>query len=199
MTILTILLLLLLILFILIVLIMIVPFYVVLKLDIKGFKLSGYFKLEWIKIRLLQRKIDPDKKEQITDAKEKKENKKIENIPQIISLAYQSSPYLIRIFNAFLKSTVIKKLSLKLNIGLDDPYGTAMTFGYLSAVRALINLIPNVVFSVEPDFEKEYLAAQIDFKFKIRLLEIIVESLRALTKKPVRSLLNELRKTNKYT
>lgn len=183
--------------------IMLIPFQIELMLDINGFKISGNFKINWIGIKLIQKEIEPSKNTNKVDREhdiedkgnnQDKSDKNNKDILRIITLIYESFPYLMRIFQAFLKSIIVEKFSLKLNIGLGDPYDTAMVFGYLSAARALINLIPKTIFSVEPDFNNECLYAQIDFKFKIRLLKITVESLRALAKKPVRALLNEFRK-----
>lgn len=176
-----------------------IPFNIILNLNINGLNASGYFKLTWIRIRLFQKKF-PDKEDQ--KKKEKKEPKEegkkqkfdIERILRIISLLYESSPYLIRIFNAFLKSTNINKLNFKLILGLGSPYDTAVTSGYLYATMPLINLIPNVCFYYEPYFQKEKFEAEIYLQIKIRLLWIVIESLRAIIKKPVRSLINELRK-----
>ncbi|WP_414468511.1 DUF2953 domain-containing protein [Methanobacterium sp. ACI-7] len=172
-------------------------------LDINGFKITGNFKIKWIGIKLIQKEIEPSKNTNKVDREhdiedkgnnQDKSDKNNKDILRIITLIYESSPYLIRIFQAFLNSIIVEKFLLKLNIGLGDPYDTAMVFGYLSAARALINLIPKIIFSIEPDFNRECISAQIDFKFKIRLLKITVESLRALTKKPVRALLNSFRK-----
>ncbi|WP_431061652.1 DUF2953 domain-containing protein [Methanobacterium sp.] len=183
--------------------IMLIPFQIEFMLDINGFKITGNFKIKWIGIKLIQKEIEPSKNTNKVDREhdiedkgnnQDKSDKNNKDILRIITLIYESSPYLIRIFQAFLNSIIVEKFLLKLNIGLGDPYDTAMVFGYLSAARALINLIPKIIFSIEPDFNRECISAQIDFKFKIRLLKITVESLRALTKKPVRALLNSFRK-----
>jgi hypothetical protein len=178
----------------------VIPFNLLLNLNVSGLKIDGYFKLTWMKIRLVQKKF-PEKKEKEkkkTEKKEKEEDKErkfdVKKLPKIISLLYESSPYLLRIFNAFLKSTTFKKLSLKLTLGLGSPYDTAIISGYLSALMPLLNLIPNSCFSLEPDLLNERFEVTITLKISIKLLWIVIELLRAIIKKPVRSLLNELRK-----
>jgi hypothetical protein len=100
----------------------------------------------------------------------------------------------MRVLSAFLKSTTFEKFSLELKLGLGSPYDTAIVFGYLYALMPLLNLIPKACFFFEPDLLKERIGATINLKIKIRLLWIIIALLRAVIKKPVRSLLNELRK-----
>jgi len=77
----------------------------------------GYFKLTWMKIRLFQKefpdKEDKEKKKKKEAKKEEKEQKfNINRLPKIITLLCQSSPYLMRVFNAFLKSITFKRFIL---------------------------------------------------------------------------------------
>lgn len=175
-----------------------IPFNIFLNLNLDGLNARGYFKLTWIRIRLFQKKFPDEDQKKEEKKKPKEEGKKqefdIERILRIISLLYDSSPYLIRIFNAFLKSTNIDKLYLKLILGLGSPYDTAVTSGYLYAAMPLINLIPKVCFLYEPYFQKEKFEAEIDIQIRIRLLWTVIESLRAIIKKPVRKLIGEMRK-----
>jgi len=168
----------------------VIPFDILLNLNVDGLKISGYFKLTWIRIRLLQSKF-PDKKE----VKREEDNKQFDfkKLPRIISLLYQSSPYILRIFNALLKSSRFERFNMNLKLGLGSPYNTALISGYLFALIPLLNLIPEIYLSFEPDFHKEKLNATMNLKIKIRLLRIVIELLKALTKKPVRSLIKELR------
>ncbi len=178
--------------------VLVVPFNISLKLKTEGLKATGCFKLTWIKIKLIQKDF-PDKKDEDKEKKEKKEEEKenkfdINRLPKIISLLYESSPYFIRIFNAFLKSTKIEKFSLNLIIGTGSPYDTAKLSGYLYSIIPIMNLIPNTNFFFEPDFINGRFEAIINLKIRIRLFWIVIESLRVVIKKPVRSLINELRK-----
>lgn len=176
---------------------MVIPFNIFLNLNVNGLKINGYFKLTWIKIKLFRREF-PDKeiKEKKKEIKEEGKEQKFDigRLPRIISLLYESSPHLIRIFNAFLKSTNFQKFSFKLVLGLGSPYDTALISGYLYALMPLLNLIPKLCFIFEPNFQKEGIEANINLKIRIRLLWIVIESLMAIIKKPVISLLNELRK-----
>ena len=171
-----------------------VPFHIYLNVYNTGFKIKGTFRLTWMKLKLIQREIPPEKQSQ------KKENKKetefeISSIPKILSLLIESWPYLERVFNSFLKSTSFEIFSLNLTLGLGDPADTAMVSGYFWAASSLLNIIPKAYISLEPDFLNEKLEVDATLKMKIRLFWIVVEIIRAFTKKPVRALLKELRET----
>lgn len=174
-----------------------VPFHIILNLCNDGFKIHGNFKLTWMKIKLIQRKIPPEEKEEKKEKKEKRKDKAkfdVKRIPKLISLFIESWPYFGRILNAFLKSTSFEKFSLDLVIGLGDPADTAIINGYLRALISLANIIPNAYFSVEPDFQRERIDGHLVMDIKIRLFWIVIEFIRAYTKKPVRMLIGELRK-----
>jgi hypothetical protein len=173
--------------------ILVVPFNIHLNLTNTGFNVKGNFKLTWIKIKLIQREVTQNKETQKEESKKKNEFN-IKNIFKIISLSIESWPYLKRVLSAILKSTSIQKFSLNLNVGLGDAVDTARITGYLWALASLINVKPNVYLSIQPDFQKEHLDAKLILNIRIRLLMIIIELVRAFTKKPVRKLFNELRK-----
>lgn len=176
--------------------ILVIPFQVSMELYREGRINQGYLKIKWIGIRIINRKID------IGPSKKKKEKKKDDNkskfdfkrIPKIITLLEESLPYLINIFKAFLKSINVKRISIDSIIGFNDFVDTVKISGYLWAIAPMINLLPNTYFSVEPDFHKERIDGSFLFKLKIRLLPVATAFLKALTKKPFRSLLGELRK-----
>jgi hypothetical protein len=174
--------------------ILVVPFQISMRLYRMGSVNEGHFKLSWLKIRLIQRKIPSEKKEK--KPKEKKEQKRVDfkRIPKIISLSIESLPYFFNIFEAFLKSISVKNISIDSIIGVGSPADTAIISGYLWGLASLINIIPNACLTVEPDFNKERIDGSFVIELKLILLWIAIEGLKALTKKPVRSLLGELRK-----
>ncbi|OEC87043.1 MULTISPECIES: DUF2953 domain-containing protein [Methanobacterium] len=174
--------------------ILVVPFHIYLNIYNTGFKITGTFRLTWMKIKLIQREI-PSEKQAPKKENEKETKFEISRIPKILSLLVESWPYLERVFNSFLKSTSFEIFSLNLILGLGDPADTATVSGYFWAASSLLNLIPNAYISLEPDFLNEKIEADATLKIKIRLFWIVVELIRAFTKKPVRALLKELRET----
>ena len=182
--------------------ILVVPFHIYLNIYNTGFKIKGTFRLSWLKLKLIQREIPPEKQAQKKENEDgNKEPKKedgtkfeINRIPKILSLLVESLPHLERVFNSFLKSTSFEIFSLNLTLGLGDPADTAMVSGYFWAASSLLNMIPNAHISLEPDFLNKRIEVDATLKIKIRLFWIIVELIRAFTKKPVRTLFNELRK-----
>ena len=173
--------------------ILVVPFQISVQLYKLGSLIEGNFKISWLKIKLIQRKIPPEKKEK--KPKPKKEKRiDFNRIPNIIQYFIDSLPYIFNIFEAFLKSISVKKISINSQIGFPNPSDTAIISGYLWGLASIINIIPNTSLTVEPDFDKERLDGEFLVEMKMRLLWIAIEGLKALTKKPVRSLISELRK-----
>ncbi len=171
-----------------------VPFHIFLNLYNEGFKVQGNFKLTWMRIKLIQWDVPPEEESKKTEKKTENKTKfDINRILRIISLLIDSWPYFQRVLNAFLRSTSIDKISLDLAFGLGDYVDTAMVNGYLWSVVPLVNIIPNTYFSIEPDFLKARLDCYLEMDVKIRLLWIVIELIRAYTKKPVRMLIGELR------
>ena len=173
--------------------ILVVPFHIYLNVYNTGFKIKGTFRLTWIKLKLIQRKIPSEKQ-----AEEKEKEKEIESkfdinrIPKIISLLIESWPYIERAFNGFLKSTSFEIFYLNLTLGFGDPADTAMFSGYFWAVSSLLNVMPHVYISLKPDLLNERMEVDVTLKAKIRLFWIVIELIRAFTKKPVRKLFKEL-------
>ena len=177
--------------------IMLIPFYITLNLDNKGLDYNGYFKVNWLRIRILQREI-PEKEEKKEVAEKKVEEKakaewNLNRIIKIFNLFLESMPYLENIFFAFIRSITIERLKMDLTLGLDSPVDTAQMAGFFWSILPTVNLIPKVSIHMRPVFMKSTFEGNLEFELKIRLFWIAVEGLKAITKKPVRSLINEVR------
>jgi hypothetical protein len=176
--------------------IMLIPFHITLNLDNKGLDYNVYFKVTWLRIRILQREI-PAKEEEKEEKKEVEKKAKAEwtlnRIIKIFNLFLESMPYFENIFYAFLRSITIEKLKLNLALGMDSPVDTAQMAGFFWSLLPTVNLIPKVSIHMNPVFMKSTFEGNLEFKVKIRLFWIAVEGLKAITKKPVRSLINEFR------
>lgn len=94
--------------------------------------------------------------------------------------------------------TVIHHLSLRnmdcqLEIGLPDPVDTAMMCGVLCPLSSIIQpFLPNATFVVIPVFVEEIFNLSVRGSLSLRIVSILVPSMRILTKKEFR----ELRKTS---
>ena len=176
--------------------IMLIPFHITLNLDNKGLDYNVYFKVTWLRIRILQREI-PAKEEEKEEKKEVEKKAKAEwtlnRIIKIFNLFLESMPYFENIFYAFLRSITIEKLKLNLALGMDSPVDTAQMAGFFWSLLPTVNLIPKVSIHMNPVFMKSTFEGNLEFEVKIRLFWIAVEGLKAITKKPVRSLINEFR------
>jgi len=176
----------------------VVPFHISVELFRQGNVNQGYLRVKWLKIKIIDRElIRPPKKE--TKPKRKFDVNKFINtlqdtLPKIIPNFIKSLPYFMNIFWVFLQSITIEIISFNFIIGLGDSADTAMVGGFLYSVAAIVNVFPNIYFSVEPDLQNERLEGSLEVKLKLRLLKIAAATLKALIKRPVISLLWELRK-----
>jgi hypothetical protein len=175
---------------------MLIPFHISLNLDTKGLDYKGYFKVTWLRIRILKREI-PIKEEEKEEKKEVEKKAKAEwtinRIIKIFNLFLEALPYFENIFYAFLRSITVEKLKMELALGMDSPVDTAQMAGFFWSLLPTVNLIPRVSIHMRPVFMKSTFEGNLEFELKIRLFWIVFESLKAITKKPVRSLINEVR------
>ncbi|MGZ7044646.1 MAG: DUF2953 domain-containing protein, partial [Methanobacterium sp.] len=65
--------------------------------------------------------------------------------------------------------------------------------GYLWSFTYPISALTSIETSVTPDFNNRVLDGDLELDVKLKLLWIAVEGIRAITKKPVRKLIQELR------
>ena len=173
---------------------MVIPFHITLNLGNRDMDFKGYYKITWLKIKILKREIPSkeDKKEEKVEKKVKTEWT-LDRIIKVFNLFLESLPYFENIIYAFLRSITLERFSLDFNIGLDSPVDTAEIAGIFWSILPMVNLIPKVSINMRPVFMKTTLEGNMYFEIKIKLLWIVVESLKAITKKPVRNLINEVR------
>ncbi len=176
---------------------MLIPFHISLNLNSKGLDYDGYFKLTWLRIRILRREIPLKEEEKKKEEKEVEKKAKAEwtldRIIKIFNLFLESLPYFENIFYASLRSVTIERIKMDFILGMDSPVDTAQLAGIFWSILPTINLIPKVSIHMRPVFMKSTFEGNLDFEIKIRLFWIAVEALKAITKKPVRSLINEVR------
>jgi hypothetical protein len=179
---------------------MLIPFHFILNLGNKGLDYNGFFKITWLKIKILKREIPSKEEEQKEEKKVEKEVEKkpkkewtLDRIIKTLNLFIESMPYFENIFFAFIRSITIERFNMNLTLGMDSPVDTAAMAGLFWSVLPVVNLIPKVSIRMQPVFMKSTFEGEIDFELKIRLLWIVVESLKAIIKKPVRNLINEVR------
>jgi hypothetical protein len=177
--------------------IMLIPFHISLNLNSKGLDYDGYFKLTWLRIRILRREIPlkEEKKEKEEKEVEKKAKAEwtLDRIIKIFNLFLESLPYFENIFYAAIRSVTIERIKMDFILGMDSPVDTAQLAGMFWSILPTVNLIPKVSIHMRPVFMKSTFEGNLDFEIKIRLIWIAVEALKAITKKPVRSLISEVR------
>lgn len=175
--------------------ILLIPFHITFSVGNQGFKYNGYFQVKWLKIRIIKRELPPEAKE--VEEKEKEEKPRAEwnldRIVKVFNLFLEALPHFERIFWAIIRSIDLERLWLDLRLGLDSPVDTAEVAGIFWSMASVINLIPKVTVNMKPEFMQTTFGGKFEIEFKVRLFWIVIESLRAFTKKPVRNLINEVR------
>ena len=173
---------------------MVVPFHITLNLNNNGLDVKGYFKVTWMKIRIIKRDIPTEKKEKKEEVKEKSQSEwNLDRIVKVFKLFLDALPHFEKIIMAVVRSIDLERLWLDLKFGLDSPVDTAQVIGIFWSVASVVNLMPRVSVNMSPEFFQTKFDSTLELEFKIRLFWIVFEALRAFTKKPVRSLINEVR------
>jgi len=169
------------------------PFHISLNLIKKDSLTQGTFRLKWLGISFIHRKIPDEAKEDVKKEKKKRDRFNLNCITVIGSLFTESSTSFLDIFNALTKSISIRRISIHLKLGLGSAAETASLSGYMYLLSSIIPKYQPVNISVEPDFQKERLDGSILIEFKIRLVRIAFAAIKALTKRPVRRLIKRMR------
>ena len=175
--------------------IMMIPFHVSLILGNNGLEFKGYFKVTWMRIRLFKRDIPSQEEEEEKKEEKKKEKSEwtIERVQKVFNLFLEALPHFQKVFYATINSFTLEKLIIHLKMGMDSPVDTAQVAGILWSISSWVNLYPKVSLYIQPEFMKTTLEGDIELELKLKLLWIVIESLKAITKKPVRNFINEIR------
>jgi hypothetical protein len=171
-----------------------IPFHITLNLGNDALNLKGYFKVTWLKIRIFKRDIpSKEEKKEVETEKKVRAEWTFDRFIRVINLFIDSLPYFENIFYALIRSITLERFNADFKLGLDSPVDTAEVAGFFWSLFPLINLIPKVSINMHPVFMKRTFEGNLVIELKIRLLWIVVEVLKSLTKKPVRDLINEVR------
>jgi len=182
---------------------LLIPLKLSLHIKKRGSKIKGKFSLIWLGIRIFSREIpgeeeaDKEKRKKEKEKKEKDKDKKdkfdMDHILRILNLFLESLPYIHRLIMTIYRSFTLEKLSLNVTMGLESPADTALFTGYIWSFTYPLNALTRIDAVITPDFNRTILDGDLEGELKLKLGGIVVEALRALTKKPVRKLINEIR------
>lgn len=78
-------------------------------------------------------------------------------------------------------------------MGLESPADTALFTGYIWAFTYPLNALTRINTIITPDFDRRILDGNLELDVKLKLGGVVIEAIRAYTKKPVRELIHELR------
>ena len=181
---------------------LLIPLKLSLVLKKQGSEIKGRFTLKFLGIRIFSRKIpedekDKSKKKEEKEDKEEKTDKKdkfnLKRILKIINLVKESWPHIYELVNAFYRSVTLEKFSMNLTLGMESPADTALFTGYIWSVTYPLNAITRIDAVITPDFDRRVLDGDLEVDVSLKLIWIVVEAIRAYTKKPVRELIGEMR------
>ena len=174
---------------------LLIPFQISLEFHKLGSNFKGNFTVRWIGIRIFQRKIPEKEKLKDKDEKEEEKEKKfdLKKLLRILNLFIESWPCIQRLFFAFVRSWSLEKFRANLTLGFENPYDTAIITGYLWSLTYPTNILTHLDASITPEFNDQVLDGDLEININLKLLRIVVEGIRAITKKPVRKLFQEMR------
>ncbi|EKQ55835.1 MAG: Protein of unknown function (DUF2953) [Methanobacterium sp. Maddingley MBC34] len=179
---------------------LLIPLKLSLSFKKQGSEINGHFSLRFLGIRIFSKEIPEDEKDQ-DEKKEKKEedetDKKdkfnLKRILKILNLVKESLPHIYRLITAFYRSVSLEKFSLNLTLGMESPADTALFTGYIWSFTYPLNAITRIDAVITPDFDRRVLDGDLEVDVSLKLIWIVVEAIRAYTKKPVRELIGEMR------
>jgi hypothetical protein len=179
--------------------VMLVPFHIFFDLSFHDMKLVGNFQLKWMGIKVVSRKIpseEPPKKKEKKEpeTEEKKEEKKskgfkLDEVKEFLHLGWKALPHLKPILTGFIDSINLENLVLRVKMGFESSVDTEFLMGCLWAVAALLKPVPNLQLEVIPLPDGKGVSGDCNAHISLRLSRITYEILRALSHKPVRSML----------
>jgi len=169
---------------------LLIPLKLSLYLNKQGNETEGKFTLRFLGIPLFSRKIPEDKtdeKEEKEEKAEKKDKFSLERILKILKLFKESLPYIYGLMTSIYNAVTIEKFSV------NSPADTALFTGYIWSFTYPLNALTRIDVNINPDFQRRVLDGNFQMDVNIRLIGIVVEAIKAYTKKPVRELIKEVR------
>ncbi|WP_321421341.1 DUF2953 domain-containing protein [uncultured Methanobacterium sp.] len=179
---------------------LLIPLKLSLSFKKQGSEIYGQFSLKFLGIRIFSRNIPEDEKDKAKkeDDKEEKTDEEdkfnLKRILKILNLVKESWPHIYRLITACYRSVSLEKFSLKLTLGMESPADTALFTGYIWSFTYPLNAITRIDAVITPDFDRRVLDGDLEVDVSLKLIWIVVEVLRAFTKKPVRELIGEMRR-----
>lgn len=180
---------------------LLIPLKLSLSFKKQGSEINGQFSLRFLGIRIFSKDIPEDEKDMAKkEEKEDKEEKPVEEdkfnlkrILKILNLVKESWPHIYRLITACYRSVSVEKFSLNMTLGMESPADTALFTGYIWSFTYPLNAITRIDAVITPDFDRRVLDGDLEVDVSLKLIWIVVEAVRAYTKKPVRELIGEMR------
>lgn len=199
---------------------LIIPFRLSFGLIKEGMSYQGFYKISYLDFTLISGEMPSSQSEKKKDSKKSEESgrdydkgiekevdretdrvvdRKTDREPIImrppanLRLVIDAFPRIAHILIDFIRSIDVDRLCCKISFGLDDPVDTAMICGYLWAITSAVGLYKADIL-IDPRFDREQLDVSFRTELEVRMLWLVVASVKALQEKTIRKLIFELAK-----
>jgi hypothetical protein len=109
-----------------------------------------------------------------------------------MKLLKDSLPSIASTATDLIRCISIKRLDCSLALGMSDPVDTAIISGYIWSASAALGGFWRTGIRLVPDFSGQRLDGSIIAELRVRLLNVAAASIRALSKEPLRKLIESL-------
>ncbi len=174
---------------------LVIPLNLSLDLQKNDSDIHGKFSLKWLGIKIFSKEIPGEEKGE--DKKKKKNDEEykfdLDRILNILNLFLEAWPNIYQLTLTTYRSFTIEKIFLDLTMGLESPADTALFTGYIWAFTYPLNAVTRIDAIITPDFDRRILDGNLELDVKLKLSGVLIDAIRAYSKKPVRELINEVR------
>ncbi len=128
--------------------------------------------------------------------KKPKERPKIEKgqVVKFMRLPYGAIPHFMNFIKTLFKRISIRTVQCDAQLGLSDPSNTGILFGYLTALKSMLQPIERVRIRLTPVFDKQTLEGGFNIILRINYpIRIIAAAIGLFFKKPVREFMKSIR------
>lgn len=182
--------------------ILLIPIHVTLELLKDGQLVRGFYKVQWMGLTINQNEFPGEggaEEKEVPEAKESSDrdldhgsDRKNMLSMENMQLFKDALPSIGSTISDLLKCISLRRLDCDITMGMSDPVDTAIMSGYIwSASFALGGLwSPNL--RLVPDFGGQRLDGSIMTELQVRLLMVAAAAIRALSREPLRKLIESL-------
>lgn len=180
--------------------ILLIPIHISFELLKDGLSIRGFYRIQWMSITFIQNELPGGGAEDKSEAKEEEEEAGSDRESDLGMMLSQKNMGLLKDSLPSIASTImdlircisLKRLDCSITLGMSDPVETAIMSGYFWAASAALGGFwrPNI--QLVPDFSGQRLDGSVMTEFRVQLLNVAAAAIRALSREPLRKLIESL-------